>query len=233
MDSQETIESGKRVGVVASDPLRSLGLVTILEDVADLRPAPMELEAVFTTEGLAAVVIDARATSDKLTETIARIRREMPTVKIIAMGEPLDPDHIQAVIASGAKGYLAETAGEGEIRMALEIVLDGSVWAPRKVLARLIDAGGLSAAASPATAHADSIRGKMTPREFDVLRLLMDGRTNRDIAGAMGIDEVTVKAHLGRMLRKTGCSNRVELTLRALDEGKNEGIPPGAPKPAQ
>jgi len=51
-----------------------------------------------------------------------------------------------------------------------------------------------------------------------VLRLLMDGNTNRHIAEAMGIDEVTVKAHLGRMLRKTGASNRVELTLRALEE---------------
>jgi DNA-binding NarL/FixJ family response regulator len=64
----------------------------------------------------------------------------------------------------------------------------------------------------------DGIAEKMTPREQEVLRLLMDGNTNRHIAEAMGIDEVTVKAHLGRMLRKTGASNRVELTLRALEE---------------
>ena len=58
----------------------------------------------------------------------------------------------------------------------------------------------------------------MTPRETEVLRLLTEGKSNRDIAGALDIDEVTVKAHLGRMLRKTGASNRVELTLRSLDE---------------
>jgi len=51
-----------------------------------------------------------------------------------------------------------------------------------------------------------------------VLLLLMDGSSNRQIAKAMGIDEVTVKAHLGRMLRKTGSSNRIELTLRAMEE---------------
>jgi DNA-binding NarL/FixJ family response regulator len=120
------------------------------------------------------------------------------------------------VIGAGAKGYLAETANEAEIKMALEVVLDGSVWAPRKVLAQLIDAGGVQGAA--AAAGANKIANKMTPRETEVLKLLTEGKSNRDIAVALKIDEVTVKAHLGRMLRKTGASNRVELTLRSLDE---------------
>jgi DNA-binding NarL/FixJ family response regulator len=99
--------------------------------------------------------------------------------------------------------------------MAIEVVLDGSIWAPRKVLARLIDAGG----SPPGSPTGDEpVEQKMTPREREVLHLLMGGRSNRDIAEAMGIDEVTVKAHLGRMLRKTGASNRVELTLRAMEE---------------
>ena len=134
-------------------------------------------------------------------------------MKVIAMGVPLEPAKVQAVIGAGAKGYLAETATEAEIRMAVEVVLDGSVWAPRKVLAQLIDAGGVQAASS-----ANTIANKMTPREMEVLRLLTEGKSNRDIAEALDIDEVTVKAHLGRMLRKTGASNRVELTLRSLDE---------------
>jgi DNA-binding NarL/FixJ family response regulator len=155
-----------------------------------------------------------------------RRRRDHPATKVIAMGEMVDPDHVQAIIASGAKGYLAETAGENEIRMCLDVVLDGSVWAPRKVLARLIDAGGVQTGAAPAgQLPNDSVENKMTPRELDVLRLLMDGRSNRDIAAAMGIDEVTVKAHLGRMLRKAGAHNRVELTLRAMEDRRLAGQP--------
>jgi DNA-binding NarL/FixJ family response regulator len=149
-----------------------------------------------------------------LIETIRRLRRKRPEMKVIAMGVPLEPAQVQAVIGAGAKGYLAETASEGEIRMAVEVVLDGSVWAPRKVLAQLIDAGGVQGSA----AAVDSIANKMTPRESEVLKLLTQGKSNRDIAAALDIDEVTVKAHLGRMLRKTGASNRVELTLRSLDE---------------
>ena len=51
---------------------------------------------------------------------------------------------------------------------------------------------------------AASIANKMTPRESEVLKLLAEGKSNRDIAVALEIDEVTVKAHLGRMLRKDG-----------------------------
>lgn len=212
----------QRVGIVAADPIRSVGLLAILEGVTGVNALPVTLEAGFQREDLAAVILDARSTGDNLTEAIARMRRERPKVKVIAMGEPLDPDHVQAVIGAGAKGYLAETAGENEIKMAIEIVLDGSVWAPRKVLARLIDAGGVPAVEAAAGGpHSDSIEFMMTPRERDVLKLLMDGKSNRDIAAAMEIDEVTVKAHLGRMLRKTRSSNRVELTLRAMDERKS------------
>jgi DNA-binding NarL/FixJ family response regulator len=204
------------VGVIAADPLRSVGLVAILEDALGAEMVALDLEAAFTAEPIDALLLDSRSTLDGLTDLIARLRKERPTLKIVAMGPPLDPDNVQAIIGSGAKGYLAETAGESEIRMAMEVVLDGSIWAPRKVLARLIDAGGAVTIGTAATG--DSIEQLMTPRELDVLHLLMDGRNNRDIALSMGIDEVTVKAHLGRMLRKTRSTNRVELTLRAMEE---------------
>jgi DNA-binding NarL/FixJ family response regulator len=161
-------------------------------------------------------MIEARIGGDALTELIARVRREQPQLRVIVVGEGLDPYLIETVIGAGAKGYLAETASETEIRMALEVVLDGSVWAPRKVLAKLIEGGSASPVSSAPSG--DSIVRRMTAREREVLEHLMDGRSNRAIAEALGIDEATVKAHLGRMLRKTGAHNRVELTLRAIEE---------------
>ena len=202
-----------QLGIVAADPLRSVGILAILEDMPMVHALALDWDTAFENDELAGILIDVRLNMSDLLETIYRLRRERPEMKVIAMGVPLEPGQVQAVIAAGAKGYLAETASEGEIRMAVEVVLDGSVWAPRKVLAQLIDAGGVQAASS-----ANTIANKMTPREAEVLRLLTEGKSNRDIAGALDIDEVTVKAHLGRMLRKTGASNRVELTLRSLDE---------------
>ena len=205
-----------QIGIVAADPLRSVGLLAILEDLPALRALALDWDTAFENDELAGILIDVRLNMSDLLETIYRLRRERPEMKVIAMGVPLEPGQVQAVIGAGAKGYLAETATEAEIRMAVEVVLDGSVWAPRKVLAQLIDAGGVQAASS-----ANTIANKMTPREAEVLRLLTEGKSNRDIAGALDIDEVTVKAHLGRMLRKTGATNRIELTLRAMEEKKS------------
>jgi len=225
-DTSQTSSTRTRVGVVAADPLRSVGLLAILESTLNVFPLAMPMAdpldpATLDASGLDALLLDSRSALDDLTDVIARLRRDYPTLKIVVMGERMLPDQVQAVIGAGAKGYLAETAAESEIRMAMEVVLDGSIWAPRKVLARLIEAGAVGTGGSALST--DSVEGSMTPRELEVLHLLMDGLSNRDIAGAMGIDEVTVKAHLGRMLRKTRSSNRVELTLRAIEERSGRG----------
>lgn len=210
-------EEAVRVGVIAADPLRSVGLEAILNDIPGLAATTLRVDEFSSAATFSAIVLDARIAGHHLGELLGRFRRELPSVKVVVLAEALDPESVQAVIGAGAKGYLAETAGEAEIRMAMDVVLDGSVWAPRKVLARLIEAGGV-AGTQAAAGVTDPVSSKMTPREMEVLALLMDGRSNRDIATAMGIDETTVKAHLGRMLRKTGSTNRVELTLRAMEE---------------
>jgi DNA-binding NarL/FixJ family response regulator len=90
--------------------------------------------------------------------------------------------------------------------MAIDMVRDGSVWAPRKVLSRLLDeprGEGKSPAAPPT----------FTSRERQVLKLLRAGQPNREIALALGIEEGTVKAHLSRLMHKVGVNNRIALTV--------------------
>jgi len=210
-------EKKVRVGVVAADPLRQLGLIAILQEFG-LDALPLNLHGVAADKKLAALLIDVHSCGNSLADVIARLRADRNDVKIIVVGQSIEPEFIQSMIGAGARGYLTETSSEKEIKMAMDVVLDGSVWAPRKVLARLLDKPALIGAGSSGV---DGVTEKMTPRERDVLRLLMDGSTNRQIAQAMGIDEVTVKAHLGRMLRKTGATNRIELTLRAMEEKKS------------
>jgi DNA-binding NarL/FixJ family response regulator len=211
-----TTEAPAKIGLVASDPLRLVGMEAILSELPGMAAVPLELDQVASVADLAVLMIEARIGGDALTDLISKLRREQPQLRIVVVGEGLDPFLIETVIGAGAKGYLAETASETEIRMALEVVLDGSVWAPRKVLAKLLEGG--SSSPSSAAPSGDSIAKRMTAREREVLELLKDGRSNRAIAEALGIDEATVKAHLGRMLRKTGAHNRVELTLRAIEE---------------
>jgi DNA-binding NarL/FixJ family response regulator len=77
------------------------------------------------------------------------------------------------------------------------------------VLARLLEA-------STAEVHATAAEPKFTEREGQVLQLLVAGRPNRDIAQALGIDAATVKAHVGRLMRKVGVENRIALTMQAV-----------------
>ena len=205
-----------RVGIVAADPLRALGLETILHENDAMEVVACDLREAVADRSLAALLLDDRFEGEGIIAIVAQLRRERPDLKLIVLGEAPDFEYIQAVVGAGARGYLLETTTEAEIRMAMDVVLDGSVWAPRKVLARLIDAG--AAGSTPGHEEPVSVVRMMTPRERQVLDLLIDGGSNRQIGESLGIDEVTVKAHLGRMLRKTRSKNRVELTLRALEE---------------
>jgi DNA-binding NarL/FixJ family response regulator len=207
------------IGVVGGDSLRSLGLVAILEEIAGVTASPLQMSDAFDASGVTILLLDLREPIDTILQIITRLRRERPAVKPIVMTEQLTPEQTQAVIGAGAKGFLLDTAGIREISLAIEIVLDGSIWAPRKVLANLVEAG--TAGVNPGGAHGGAnppIDELLTDREREVMHLLMSGRSNREIAAAMGIEQATVKAHLGRMLRKTHASNRVELTLRAMEE---------------
>jgi DNA-binding NarL/FixJ family response regulator len=218
-----TNEAKAYIGVVAADSLRSMGLLAILEETAGVVAYPLKVDEVFGEQSLDLLLLDIQEPLETILHTIARIRRERPALKPVVMGEPLTPDQIQAVIGAGAKGFLLRSAGVSEISMAIEIVLDGSIWAPRKVLARLVEAGTAGAEnMGPPPIQQESVEEMITGREREVLHLLMNGRSNREIAAAMGIEQATVKAHLGRMLRKTRAKNRVELTLRAMEEKAQE-----------
>jgi DNA-binding NarL/FixJ family response regulator len=198
-----------RLGLVAGDPLRILGMQTIFEQAGDMEVVPLSVPGALEQD-FSLVLIDAHCT-DHLVELVSSFRLNRPQTRLLVMGSSMEPDYIQQVIGAGAKGYLSETAGEQEIKMAIEVVLDGSVWAPRKVLARLIDAGS---EVRQRNAALNEIQ--FTPRERDVLELLTAGGSNREIARSLGITEVGVKAHVGRLLRKVGVTNRISLSVHIL-----------------
>jgi DNA-binding NarL/FixJ family response regulator len=199
-----------RVGVVATDPLRVLGLKAIFSEAMQLEIVHLSVPGALDDAHLALVLIDAECTPHPL-ELISTFRQVRPFLKLIVLGNDTSQEYIERVIGAGAKGYLALTSTESEIRMAIDMVRDGSVWAPRRVLSRLLDRQRNSArsAAGPP---------KFTPRELQVLHLLRAGQPNRAIAIALGIDEGTVKAHIGRLMRKVGVNNRIALTIHPFTQ---------------
>jgi DNA-binding NarL/FixJ family response regulator len=202
-----------RLGLVATDPLRILGLQTILSQAGtEGRPVevvPLSVPGALDASGVSLILIDAACT-EHIFELLATFRRTRPHLRLIVLGLEESHDYIQRIIGAGAKGYLAHTAKESEVRLAIEIVQDGSAWAPRKVLARLVEVS------SAATREIATKEPKFTGREAQVLRLLVAGHPNRVIAEELGIDLMTVKAHVGRLMRKVGVENRIALSVQAV-----------------
>lgn len=198
-----------RIGLVATDPLRVLGLQTLFPDGGPVEMVPLSVPGALDDSGVSLVLIDAACT-DHIFELLETFRRTRPRLRLIVLGLNDDHEYIQRIIGAGAKGYLTHSSKEAEVRMAIEVVQDGSIWAPRKVLARLLDAS----AAPQASAE---VKQKMTERELQVLRLLVAGQPNRAIAEELGIDVITVKAHVGRLMRKIGVENRIALSVQAVN----------------
>jgi DNA-binding NarL/FixJ family response regulator len=213
MNEQES-RGPLKLGLVATDPLRILGLQTIFaEDGVKGRPVeivPLSVPGALDASGVSLILIDAACT-EHIFELLAVFRRARPHLRLIVLGLEEDHEYIQRIIGAGAKGYLAHTAKGGEVRLAIEIVEDGSAWAPRKVLAHLLEQSS-----AELRAGTESVP-RFTRREAQVLKLLVDGHPNRVIAEELDIDLATVKKHVGALMRKVGVKNRIALSVRAVN----------------
>ncbi len=211
----QTSQGPVKLGLVATDPLRILGLQTIFSEGGikggPVEIVPLSVPGALDASGVSLILIDAACT-EHIFELLATFRRTRPHLRLIVLGLEEDHEYIQRIIGAGAKGYLAHTAKGNEVRLAIEIVQDGSAWAPRKVLANLLD---LSSAEERRAGTVNE--PKFTRREAQVLKLLVDGHPNRVIAEELGIDLATVKKHVGTLMRKVGVKNRIALSVQVVN----------------
>lgn len=202
------------VGILASDPLRSIGLQSILEDGLKLRTVILPGGSRARTCKPNVVIVDESVRGEPgLSDPLSKVYLQSPGVAVIMLTRGEYGAAAQKALAAGARGALPENAEVAEIRACIRAVLRGGTWTAEVVSAPEKQHAG-HASAPP------SLSKRLTPKEREVMQWLKQGRSNREIAKTMGIDEATVKAHLGRMLRKAAATNRVELTLRAMAERK-------------
>ena len=214
-------ESTACVGILAADPLRSIGLQSILEEGLKLRTVNLSDNSRPRACKPNVLIVDENFDGEHgHTVPVARMLLAMPGVAVIVLARADGALSFDKVLAAGARAVLPETAQISEIRACIRAVLRGKTWAPRPSQVPEVRVEDRASEVDRSLAH------RFTPKEREVMQWLAQGRSNREIATVMGIDEATVKAHLGRMLRKAEASNRVELTLRALAEQKRS-VEPG------
>lgn len=204
-----------RIGLPATEPIRVAGLASIfdqpaLENHPPLVPVLGSLAELLEAANIEYLVVDLNSTQAGF-EILETVRRKRPDIRLIVIGPEGDDELIIKSVISGARAYLDLTVAPEVVRKAIEVVTSGSIWAPRPLLSRVIDRLVNAPSAAQVTESA-----QLTPREEQVLELVLLAQSTREIASRLGIEQRTVKAYIGRLMRKTGADNRVQLSVSAL-----------------
>lgn len=142
-------------------------------------------------------------------DILRQARAEGWSTRILLLTAGLDPEPIMEALRLRVDGLVLKGAGGEIILRAAQSVLDGAQWIDREAMDQV---AGLIGQASEAPTP-------LTPRETDVVRLVAQGRRNKEIARDLGISEGTVKMHLHNLYEKLSVSSRTELAMLARDRG--------------
>ena len=144
---------------------------------------------------------------DGITATAA-IRQELPDTEVLALTSVLEDASVVGAVRAGAIGYLLKDTQADALCQAIKSAAAGQVQLTPKAAARLMQA--VSAPESPVD---------LTERETEVLRLMAQGQSNKQIARSLQISEKTVKTHVSNILSKLGVQSRTQATLYAIRIG--------------
>ncbi len=146
-----------------------------------------------------------------------------PDVPVIVISVRETPEDVRKAIDAGAMGYIPKSSTPEVMMSALQLVLSGGIYLPPHLLQEL--PAGAAPSAENGSDDADDQLSRLTPRQRDVLQLLAQGQSNKQIADVLGLAPGTVKIHISRILRAFKVQNRTQAVIaasEALGEGKTE-----------
>ncbi|MEM6523728.1 MAG: response regulator transcription factor [Bacteroidota bacterium] len=145
-------------------------------------------------------------------ETTKQLIKAYPSLKIIALTMHNDYQHIKAMMDAGASGYLLKNCDEGELKSAINSVLNDDIYYSKEVAQTVMN----NLAKKKSKSRSDELATPLTPRETEVYRLILDEMSNQEIADKLFISVRTVEVHKRNLLEKTGAKNTTGLVLYAV-----------------
>jgi DNA-binding NarL/FixJ family response regulator len=184
-------------------------IAELSDDVRVLHAASLQqvLDLAGGTEPLDLVLLDLRMPGMNGFAGLQAVRKALPHVPVAILSGQVDPQTIREALQAGAAGSLPKTMRAAGMLNALRLILAGERYIPDMALG----AGELAAEGTGA--------GDLSRREQDVVKLLLRGDTNKEIARGLTIEEVTVALHLRSIYRKLGVRNRTQAVRLLLERG--------------
>jgi DNA-binding NarL/FixJ family response regulator len=214
-------ENHEPVTVVVADDQAAVreGLVLLLGTLPGITVVGQAEDGVAAVETVAAtqpqvVLMDLNMPRCDGVEATRQIRADHPQTRVVVLTTYSDDESIIGALQAGALGYLTKDATRAEIGRAVLAAAAGQAVLDPAVQQRL-----LSAAVRAPVAQPDHDPDELTPRESDVLRLIAEGKSNREIARALYVSEATVKTHVNRIFAKTGSRDRAQAIRYAYAHG--------------
>ncbi|AQW49275.1 response regulator transcription factor [Streptomyces violaceusniger] len=208
-----------RVLIADDEALMRAGIRLILENAEDIEVAAEAGDGREAAEACRTQQIDVALLDIQMpirdgiaaAEDIARLSPRTCVVMLTAFGEEA---HVTRALRAAASGFILKDTGPADLIRAVQLAAKGEpVLAPRitrRLLERHVQSGRDTEAALRRIEE-------LTPAERDVLRLLGTGLSNAEIADQLYLSAGTVKAHISRILTRTGCANRVQAAILAHD----------------
>ncbi len=193
--------------------------VQVVGEADDVQPA---IELITRTEP-DVVLLDVHLPNGGGHDVIAAVKPRLPEVRFLALSASDAPEDVIAVIRAGARGYVTKTIGTGELADAIERIASGDAVFSHRLAGFVLDAfaalpadGGAGAMAAGKPSF-DPELDQLTAREREVLRLIAQGYTYKEIAKELFISVKTVETHVSSVLRKLQLSTRHQLTRWATE----------------
>ncbi len=172
-------------------------------DISEANSQEQVLSTVAAGREFSLVLLDLNLPGATGLSCLTALKKAAPTTPIVVVSAVGDPKIMQDAIMGGASAFIPKSAPGQVLINALRVILAGGTYMPTGIVAALRGGDG-----GPA-------RNELTLRQRRVLELLSTGLSNKRIARALDISEITVKAHVTAIFRKLGVTNRVQAGLEA------------------
>jgi DNA-binding NarL/FixJ family response regulator len=158
------------------------------------------------------VLLDLGLPNSDGLETLDAFRAGVPGIPVIVLSGDQEPQRIRAAIDRGAVGYVPKSHTSDLMIAALRLVLSVGVYLPAVALDDDLAPG-------PGAASVTQTFARLSPRQREVVQLLLQGQSNKVIARRLGISEGTIKAHVSAIYQIIGAKNRVDAVTLAAKSG--------------